>query len=182
MKSAKKRRPFPVWGLISGICILLWLVIPNQGPLALLDELLCVIILLCFAVASVMGTVLILKTKKPRKVYRLRDFWWYQALVTGGCAVVFCILTIGCISDFSKDLAQGQQTIVLEECSISRSNGSDISRSYWLKGTTSDGERITFRISRSDYYRLEDIHTSWRSDWSISIVGYLHTGRVVELR
>lgn len=179
----KKRltKSIKLFSVIMGACILLCLVIPNQGPLALLKEFMIVMILLGWTVCGAWGAVFILKNRKGKMVYRLREHWLYEFLLMGVCAVLCCILAVGCVSDLSKDVAQGPQTMVLKNCEISHSHRPGIFRSYKLKGTTADGERITFTISASDYYRLEKKHTAWSGNWTTIVVGYRHTGRVIRL-
>lgn len=169
-----------VWP-IGCVLILAYIALPNQGPLVLLDEFTRVLILLGLTVAFTAGTVWALKSKKTKKVYKLTDHWLCRTFFLWGCAVIFCALSIGSIVHFTQDVVQGPQTILLEDCCVSRSRGRK-TNSYWLKGTTDDGEYISFQISKNEYYRLDEIHSSWYDDWDITVVGYPHTGRVIELR
>lgn len=64
----KKRltKSIKLFSVIMGACILLCLVIPNQGPLTLLKEFMIVMILLGWTVCGAWGAVFTLKNLKGK--------------------------------------------------------------------------------------------------------------------
>lgn len=160
----------------AGIFITLFvlkILLPNTGPLVLLDEF-CLIALIFIALA---GSIVLLFTGK--KLPPIKDCLYIVPLL-----LILLYLLVTLSGNFILDLTHGAQNVHLTQCEIDRSHSRKAAflSTYYLKGVDSSGETLRFVISSQDYYRLLDQHGEWRlGGWNAVVYGYPNSGRVIRL-
>jgi hypothetical protein len=147
--------------------MVLTLVMPNTGELALLDVLGgCV----CLSVAGIIALRTLISVWKTGK-WRMRIGLLILTVVLLACGTK-------CTADLILDTVQGSQIIHLEDCTVGKDYGKKGRvTGYELTGYDETGSYHRIEISAEDYSQLKNKYILLRS--GITLRGYLHTGRAV---
>ena len=171
---------------INGIflCVMVFLLVaavllPNTGTLVLLDEF-CTVAMLWTAV--IWGAVLLVWFKKHSSATTTSGKKDILIILIAVVLVLFVAFLIS--KDLVLDLIHGEQTIVLNRCSVEQTSTSKgiISVDYYLTGSDESGETHRFTIAADDYYALLDRYGKYNiGGWSATVHGYPNSGRVVSI-
>lgn len=171
---------------VNGIflCVLVFLLIaavllPNTGALVLLDEF-CTVAMLWTAV--IWGAVLLVWFRNHSTAKVASGKKDILIILVAVVLVLFAVFLSS--ADLALDLIHGEQTIVLNRCSVERAGTSKgiISLDYYLTGSDESGETHRFTIAAEDYYALLDRHGKYKvGGWSATVHGYPNTGRAVSI-
>ena len=163
MKNRKKSETIIL--IIGAIILVVGLLIPASGKLALLDELFGVLVIVCFiayALLAVFNSENIKgKMTKPIKILILAA----------------CVIIVGLFSkDLAFDLISGPEQTVLQDLTTSQYQGYTgiFSSHYYIEGYDSDNNRIKIEVSKDDFMKMS-------SSKSATVKYFKNTGRALSL-
>lgn len=176
---AKTKKINGIFLCVMVVLLIATLLLPNTGATVLLDEF-CAVAMLWTAI--IWGAVLLVWFKKQATAKTASGKKDILIILIAVVLVLFAAFLIS--KDLVLDLVHGEQTIVLNRCSVEQASTSKgiISVDYYLIGCDESGETHRFAITSKDYYALLDRYGKYNvGGWSATVHGYPNTGRVVSI-
>lgn len=159
-----------LWLAPPAVCLLFKLLLPDTGLLVLWDEFFTVALILVLVAYAIHRFIPAFKSDRRDSKFILVSV--IAALLIG--------ISLYRSVNLVLDVVQGEQTIYLTDCEVGEHRSKGKTRGYYLEGTDESGEIHRFTISAADYDELSGKHGYW-TNWSIHVVGYEHTGRVIRM-
>ena len=150
---------------VAFISMVIKFLLPQSGNLVLLDE--------CMGIVVVFTVILLILVK----AHELRDLKVMWIVVARWLVVVACIVvSIWKVATFGMDIVNGTTVMELQECTISKFQGTSgvISLHYKLSGIDTEGNRRTYEIGSKEYTQYNGVN-------HITIEYYPYTGRIKKL-
>lgn len=133
---------------VAFISMVIKFLLPQSGNLVLLDEGIGIMVIL---------TVVLLVIIKAHEFRDIKDLW----IVVGRWLVVaICIVvSIWKVAAFGLDMVNGTTVTELQECTVSKFQGTSgvTSLHYKLSGIDSEGNRQTYEIGSGEYMRYDGV-------------------------
>ena len=149
--------------------MVLTLLMPNAGQLALLDVLgECVF----FSAVSIIALRAL--------IWGWKTAGWKIRIIGVILTVLFLGVGINNTAELILDTVEGSQIIYLHNCSVGKDYGTKGRvKGYELTGYDETGSYYRIKISAEDYSQLKNEYISLRN--GIKLQAYLHTGRAVRV-